>query len=595
MDFLRRDLLKFSPFALAGFAPVLAQSPRNQFASALLFDVRTFGATGAGKNLDTPAINNAIEAAAAAGGGTVFFPAGTYLCFSIRLKSHVDLYLAQGAVILAAESPKPGETTGYMGGTYDAAEPKTAWDAYQDYGHNHWHNSLIWGENINDISITGPGLIYGKGLSFGAGPGRPPGVPQRAGFGPESGLAANGQPRQQQSRHRAQRRPSAPSARRAATTPCTRPSSPASATRPSPSRTAATSSSATFPSSRAATSASCSPASTTSPSTTSPSTPTATAWTSTAARTSASPTAPSTRPGTTASAPNPAIALGYNRATENVTITNCYRLRLLPARHRARRHLQEVRRRRPRRRRAPAASSAAPNPTAASRTSPSPTASSKAATGLALESEDGALCEDIAISNITMRDLITGPLFFRLGSRLRGPEGQHQSRHAPPHPRLEHRLAQHSLARLPNILTGIPGFPIEDIKISNIFIAAPGRHGAADAAARSSRPRTRTSTPTPACSAPCPPRASTCATSRNLEMSHVEVAPIAPDARPSFYLEVSTAPTSSAITAPTPDSLLLPSLDRHPHSRKPRRQRHRPPQRQRPNPLARLCRMELRV
>ena len=92
-------------------------------------------------------------------------------------KSYVHLYLDAGATILAAESPKPGETTGYNGGTYDAAEPNTAWDAYQDYGHNHWHNSLIWAEDMHDFSITGPGLIYGKGLSFGAGPGRgPPGA-----------------------------------------------------------------------------------------------------------------------------------------------------------------------------------------------------------------------------------------------------------------------------------------------------------------------------------------------------------------------------------------------------------------------------------
>ena len=74
-----------------------------------------------------------------------------------------------------------------MGGTYDAAEPKTAYDAYQDYGHNHWHNSLIWGEGISDISITGPGLICGKGLSFGAGPGRAPGP--RAGCGSGAGRA----------------------------------------------------------------------------------------------------------------------------------------------------------------------------------------------------------------------------------------------------------------------------------------------------------------------------------------------------------------------------------------------------------------------
>ena len=49
-----------------------------------------------------------------------------------------------------------------MGGTYDAAEPNTRpWNDYQDYGHNHWHNSLFWGEGISDISITGPGLIWG--------------------------------------------------------------------------------------------------------------------------------------------------------------------------------------------------------------------------------------------------------------------------------------------------------------------------------------------------------------------------------------------------------------------------------------------------
>ena len=160
--------------------------------SPVQFDVRTFGATGDGKTVDSPAINKAIEAAAAAGGGTVIFPAGNYLSFSIRLKSHVDLYLSQGAAIIAADSPKPGETTGYMGGTYDPAEPKTAYDAYQDYGHNHWHNSLIWGEGISDFSITGPGLIWGKGLSFGAGPGRPPAAAGAGAAGRAGGAAGGG-------------------------------------------------------------------------------------------------------------------------------------------------------------------------------------------------------------------------------------------------------------------------------------------------------------------------------------------------------------------------------------------------------------------
>ncbi len=169
----RRELLRLGGMGLAAvaatsapaaFAAVHTSAP----ASALgVFDIRTYGAVGDGKTVDTPAINKAIEAAAAAGGGTVFFPSGTWLSFSIRLKSHVALYLAQGATILAADSPPPDATTGYNGGAYDAAEPNTAWDAYQDYGHNHWHNSLLWGEDIHDISITGPGLIYGKGLSFG--------------------------------------------------------------------------------------------------------------------------------------------------------------------------------------------------------------------------------------------------------------------------------------------------------------------------------------------------------------------------------------------------------------------------------------------
>ena len=135
--------------------------------SPMLFDVRAFGATGDGKTVHSPAINKAIEAAAAAGGGTDVFPGKLSLVFHPAGEPCRSLPLA-GCTIVAAESPLPNQTTGYMGGTYDAAEPRSAWEAYQDYGHNHWHNSLLWGDGISDFSITGPGLIYGKGLSFGA-------------------------------------------------------------------------------------------------------------------------------------------------------------------------------------------------------------------------------------------------------------------------------------------------------------------------------------------------------------------------------------------------------------------------------------------
>ncbi len=42
--------------------------------------------------------------------------------------------------------------------------------------------------------------------------------------------------------------------------------------------------------------------------------------------------------------------------------------------------------------------------------------------GLALETVDGALLEDVTISNITMRDVVNDPIFLRLGSRMRGPK-----------------------------------------------------------------------------------------------------------------------------------------------------------------------------
>jgi polygalacturonase len=165
----RRDLLKLSPLALAATVGhrSLAEAQTEAHGTEAVFNVRKFGATGDGKTVDTPAINKAIDAVAAAGGGTLVFPAGTYMCFTIRLKSNVDLYLSRGCTIQAADSPKPGETSGYNGGTYDAAEPNDPWTPYQDYGHNHWRNSLFYAENQHDFSVLGPGLIFGKGLSHG--------------------------------------------------------------------------------------------------------------------------------------------------------------------------------------------------------------------------------------------------------------------------------------------------------------------------------------------------------------------------------------------------------------------------------------------
>ena len=116
---------------------------------AQTFNVRSFGATGNGTTIDTPAINRAITAANSAGGGIVEFPAGRYLSVSIHLKSNVTLQLDSGATILAASSG------------FDAAEPNS-FSRWQDFGHSHFHNALIWGENLRNVGFTGTGTIDGN-------------------------------------------------------------------------------------------------------------------------------------------------------------------------------------------------------------------------------------------------------------------------------------------------------------------------------------------------------------------------------------------------------------------------------------------------
>jgi polygalacturonase len=128
-------------------------------ASQNVFNVRNFGAAGDGTNLDSPAIDRAIAAAAQAGGGTVLVPAGTYLSGSIHLQSNIHLLIDAGATILGAPQKL---------NAYDFTEPWTN-NPYQDGGHCYFHNSLIWGENLTNVFITGHGTINGGGLVRGDG------------------------------------------------------------------------------------------------------------------------------------------------------------------------------------------------------------------------------------------------------------------------------------------------------------------------------------------------------------------------------------------------------------------------------------------
>lgn len=119
------------------------------------YNIKDFGAIGDGTTINSKAINTAIETAAGKGGGDIIFPAGKYVSDAIHLKSNIHLILQQGCVLIATdEDPEQN---------YDSAE-QTINTIYQDYGHSHFHDAFIWGDSLHDISITGPGMIWGKGL-----------------------------------------------------------------------------------------------------------------------------------------------------------------------------------------------------------------------------------------------------------------------------------------------------------------------------------------------------------------------------------------------------------------------------------------------
>ena len=143
-------MMKTKTLTLLFFSLLLSSTTAVAFNA----DPLDYGAKGDGKTLDSPAINAAIEDCASHGGGIVTLSPGHYLSGSIRLKSNIELRLEPGAVIIATEERE----------AYDKAEVFGA-PEYQDGGHTYFHNSLIWAEGQENVSITGRGMIDGQGLT----------------------------------------------------------------------------------------------------------------------------------------------------------------------------------------------------------------------------------------------------------------------------------------------------------------------------------------------------------------------------------------------------------------------------------------------
>ncbi|MBV9924227.1 MAG: glycoside hydrolase family 28 protein [Acidobacteria bacterium] len=501
-----KRFLKAVPFLLLAsllYTPRPAASSRAaQKADAEgVYNVRAFGAKGDGRALDSPAINRAVDAAHAAGGGTVRLPAGTYRSFSIQLKSNVSLHLDAGSVILAAD-PRDGD------GKYDPPEPNR-WDKYQDFGHSHWHNSLIWGEGVENVSITGAGLIWGKGLV----------------------RSGNQSRTDAQNKALGNQNPEAtpfgyPNARDAV-----EPGWGNKAIALKLSRNVVLRDFTILHGGHFAILA-----------------------TGVDNLTVDNLKIDTNRDGIDLDAcrqvrvsnctvnspfddgicPKSSYALGFARATENVTITNCQvsgydEGTLLDGTYR-RAYRRE--------------GGGEFGPTGRIKFGTESNGGFKNITisncvfdycrGLALETVDGGLLEDVSISNVTMRDVSNSPIFLRLGARLRGPKESTKVGELR-RVNISDFVVYNADPRYASIISGVPGHDIEDVRLRNIRIYYRG--GGTPAQAALDPPEKEEAYPEPSMFGEMPAYGFFVRHVRGLEMSDVWVTFLAEDARPAFVLD----------------------------------------------------------
>jgi polygalacturonase len=479
--------------------PRASYSFTTNAAQSGVYDVKTFGAKGDGKALDTVAINKTIDAAAAAGGGTVYFPAGNYLSVSIHLKSNIALYLDQGATIVAASTAKEAQ--------YDPPEPNQ-WEAYQDFGHSHWHNSLIWGENLANVSILGPGMIWGKGLV-------------RTG---------------NQSRTQAQN--DALNANRAnePKTPFGYPN-PRDAVEPGWGNKSIALKNCRNVNIRDITILHGGHF--------------AILATGVDNLTIDNIKIDTNRDGIDVDAcknvrisnctvnspfddgicPKSSFALGYARATENVTIMNCQvsgydEGTLLDGTFK-----REFR-----------SANGTFSPTGRIKFGTESNGGFKNITitncvfdycrGLALESVDGALLEDVTISNITMRDISNSPFFLRLGGRMRGPQGPVVG--ALRRVIISNVIVYNAEPKYASIISGIPGHDIEDVTLNNVRIYYRG--GGTKEQAALQPPEKETDYPEPTMFGEMPAYGFFIRHVRGLQMSDISLRLLKEDARAPFVI-----------------------------------------------------------
>jgi polygalacturonase len=113
------------------------------------FSIKDYGGVNDGHTLNTEAFAKVIAACAAAGGGTVIVPEGSWLTGPIQLKSNIDLHVERGALI---QFTKDHSQYPMIRASTNSNNIVTA--------------SPIYGYDLKNIAITGEGIIDGAGDSW---------------------------------------------------------------------------------------------------------------------------------------------------------------------------------------------------------------------------------------------------------------------------------------------------------------------------------------------------------------------------------------------------------------------------------------------
>jgi hypothetical protein len=185
--------------------------------------------------------------------------------------------------------------------------------------------------------------------------------------------------------------------------------------------------------------------------------------------------------------------------------------------------------------------------------------------GIAIETADGAIVEDIAISNITLRDTTDAPIFLRLNRRNRGPS---ETMHPGSLRRvlISNVVSYNSSSYKSSMLSGIPSNLIEDVKINNCYFGNTGLPATVDSGANAKPfpdwrtikvPEIEEAYPDLNRFGPMPSSGLFVRHLKNLEMAHIEIASENADPRPALWLEDVHRADFFAITAPLKRNFVL--------------------------------------